>query len=784
MSLSEEFIIKKRKRVYYGLFILLFISYWLMRGNNWQGSTELHTIMEVIATLLAFIVGILALLRFYTKENNTFLFIGSGFIGTGLLDGYHAVVTSTFFIHYFPSVPSHLIPWSWIASRLFLSVLMLISWWAWKREGRLGEKGIISERLVFAGVGALTLISFLFFAFAPLPRAYYPELFFGRPEEFVPALFFLLALIGYLRKGWWKNSAFEHWLVLSLIVGFMGQAMFMSFSYHLFDFEFDAAHLLKKVSYICVLIGLLTNFYYLFRKSEKQTAELKQEISERKKSETALKKTKERFEDIARSSGYWIWEVDAQGRYTYASGKVVDILGFETEEIIGKTPFDFMDAADVELVSKIFTDIVAEKKPIKDLENWNICKDGTRVCLLTNGLPLIDEQGTLQGYRGTDKDITRRKEMEFALWESGNLLKTVLDHIPLRIFWKDKNYKYLGANKLFAEDAGFDSGEQMIGKDDFEMPWKDIAHLYREDDKKTLVDGKVKLNFEEPYLDDKGEKRWVRTSKVPLRDKDGNIFAVLGMAEDITNEKKAELDLKEYNEALKRSNRELQDFAYIASHDLQEPLRKVMAFGDRLKSKFGTELGEQGNDYLNRMHNAATRMRALIDDLLAYSRVATKAKPFVPVELNTVIKNILSDLEVRIKESGARVEVDDLPAIEADKMQMRQLFQNLISNALKFHKVDSPPQIKISVVKEKGGHQYIGRDYYCILVQDNGIGFEEKYHDKIFSPFQRLHGRTEYEGSGMGLAICKKIVERHGGRISASSEPGKGSVFKVCLPKP
>ncbi len=256
------------------------------------------------------------------------------------------------------------------------------------------------------------------------------------------------------------------------------------------------------------------------------------------------------------------------------------------------------------------------------------------------------------------------------------------------------------------------------------------------------------------------------------------------MAEDITNEKKAELDLKEYNEALKRSNRELQDFAYIASHDLQEPLRKVMAFGDRLKSKFGTELGEQGNDYLNRMHNAATRMRALIDDLLAYSRVATKAKPFVPVELNTVIKNILSDLEVRIKESGARVEVDDLPAIEADKMQMRQLFQNLISNALKFHKVDSPPQIKISVVKEKGGHQYIGRDYYCILVQDNGIGFEEKYHDKIFSPFQRLHGRTEYEGSGMGLAICKKIVERHGGRISASSEPGKGSVFKVCLPKP
>lgn len=272
---NEAMKVQKRIASYIALFIILFIGYLWLREVTWEGNKQLHTLMEAIATLLAFMVGAMALVRFYSKKNNTFLFIGAGFLGTGLLDGYHAIVTSTFFDQLFPSPPPSLIPWSWVASRLFLSILLWLSWLAWRKEEKLGKAYQVREYTVYLSVALLTLISFLFFAFVPLPKAYYYG-FFHRPEELVPAFFFLLALIGYLKKGHWKISHFEHWLVLSLIVSFMGQAMFMSFSGHLFDTMFDAAHLLKKVSYIFVLTGLLVNMYIAFRQTEETVQQLSQ----------------------------------------------------------------------------------------------------------------------------------------------------------------------------------------------------------------------------------------------------------------------------------------------------------------------------------------------------------------------------------------------------------------------------------------------------------------------------------------------------------------------------
>ena len=269
------------------------MAYAVTRGSTWIGSAQLHTVMESIATLLAMIVGAMPLVRFYAKQNNTFLFIGTGFLGTAFLDGYHAIVTSAFFKPFMPSDLPALIPWSWVASRQFLSILIFLSIIAWLREQRLGEAGRVREKTVYVFAALFTLASFLFFAFVPLPRAYYPEFVFHRPEEFLPALFFLLALIGYLRKGEWRSDAFEHWLVLSLIVGLVGQAVFMSFSGTLFDMEFDAAHTLKKVGYICVLVGLFINMYVIFRRAEESAAalataneQLQSDITARKSAET------------------------------------------------------------------------------------------------------------------------------------------------------------------------------------------------------------------------------------------------------------------------------------------------------------------------------------------------------------------------------------------------------------------------------------------------------------------------------------------------------------------
>lgn len=277
-----------RRAAYVILFVVLLVAYLTLRGSTWRGSAELHTLMESLATLLAFFVGVMALVRFYSKRDNTLLFVGTAFLGTASLDGYHAIVTSRWFAEFLPSGLASLIPWSWVASRLFLALFLLLSWYFWKREDHLGSRRQVSEKAVYVVVGFSTLAAFLFFAFVPLPRAYYPELFFHRPEELLPALLFLGALVGYLLKGKWRDDSFEHWLVMALIVSFMGQAMFMSFSGQLFDGMFDIAHMLKKVSYVFVLTGLMISMYRLFRQGEDVRVELANRTHELGRANTEL----------------------------------------------------------------------------------------------------------------------------------------------------------------------------------------------------------------------------------------------------------------------------------------------------------------------------------------------------------------------------------------------------------------------------------------------------------------------------------------------------------------
>lgn len=258
------------------------------------------------------------------------------------------------------------------------------------------------------------------------------------------------------------------------------------------------------------------------------------------------------------------------------------------------------------------------------------------------------------------------------------------------------------------------------------------------------------------------------------------------MRGEISERAKAEEKLEQFTKELERSNRELQDFAFVASHDLQEPLRKIQAFGDRLRSKYGESLREDGRDYLERMQNAARRMHILINDLLAYSRVTSKAQPFVEVNLDEIARDVINDLEARVQQTGGKVELLSLPTIEAEPIQMRQLLQNLIGNALKFRRPEVPPVVRVSgrtLSAEEAGLSEGQAGEVCELeVADNGIGFDEKYLDRIFTPFQRLHSRSDYEGTGMGLAVCRKIVERHGGTISARSAVGQGTTFVVLLP--
>ncbi|MDM7985607.1 MAG: ATP-binding protein [Maricaulis sp.] len=247
---------------------------------------------------------------------------------------------------------------------------------------------------------------------------------------------------------------------------------------------------------------------------------------------------------------------------------------------------------------------------------------------------------------------------------------------------------------------------------------------------------------------------------------------------DITKRKRDEQALRRYAQELKRSNAELQEFAYAASHDLQEPLRKIQAFGERLNNKYAPALDDTGRHYLERMVDAAGRMRRLIDDLLSYSRVNSKTTSYLPVELAGVVADVLSDLEPRIVAEDAKIRVGELPAIEADPGQMHQLFLNLLANALKFRRPGVTPNITIEGNVEVGEAGAVAR----ISITDNGIGFEPRHAERIFGMFERLHGREEFDGTGVGLATCRKIAERHSGELTAWGEPEAGAVFTLILP--
>lgn len=262
----------------------------------------------------------------------------------------------------------------------------------------------------------------------------------------------------------------------------------------------------------------------------------------------------------------------------------------------------------------------------------------------------------------------------------------------------------------------------------------------------------------------------VEISLSPLQTPDGNV--VISVIRDITERRQAQQTLEQHARELERSNAELQQFAYVASHDLQEPLRMVASYAQLLDRRYRDRLDGDALEFIDYIVDGATRMQHLINDLLAFSRVGTREQTFAAVDANTVVKRVIANLGIAIEETGAKISVEELPPVMGDSMQLVQLLQNLIGNAIKFHG-DSPPQIHISARTDN--------DMIRFAVTDNGIGIDPQYAERIFQLFQRLHNKRDYPGTGIGLAICKKIVERHGGKIWLESDPGSGTSFYFTL---
>ena len=371
--------------------------------------------------------------------------------------------------------------------------------------------------------------------------------------------------------------------------------------------------------------------------------------------------------------------------------------------------------------------------------------------------------------------VTNASSTEEALRESEERFRGLFDDAPIAYHEISSDGVVLRVNQVECELLGYDPSA-ITGR----HIWEFVAEEERDASRTAVLEKVAQIRplktFTREYMRKDGTRLVVEVHENLIRNSQGAVTGIRSALLDITARKRAEESLERQAQELSRSNLELQQFAYVASHDLQEPLRKIQAFGDLLKTRYAETLNEQGRDYLTRMQNAAGRMQLLINDLLSLSRAGTRRQMFASVDLNKVTKAVLSDLEIRIEQLGATVNVGSLPTIEADAVQLTQLIQNLVGNALKFHKPKESPVVTVSskVLLDLG---------VCELtIADNGIGFDEKYLDRIFQVFQRLHGRGEYEGTGVGLAVCRRIIERHGGAITAHSIQGEGARFVVTLP--
>jgi hypothetical protein len=521
-------------------------------------------------------------------------------------------------------------------------------------------------------------------------------------------------------------------------------------------------------------IGSLANTFNQMAADLKKTTisidNLNKEITERKKAEEALRDSEGRFRTIFEEVTDGILLADAETKKFYFGNKTIyKMLGYNEKEISSFGVMDIHPQKDLPYVLEQFEKqrrreiALAKDMPVKR-------KDGSVFYADINSASI-----TLAGrtyVMGIFRDITERKKAEEELKASETKYRTLLENLPQRIFYKDRKSVYVSCNDSYAQDLKIKSDE-IVGKTDYEFYPKELAEKYIADDKRIMGSGKT-AEIEEKYIQE-GREFVVNTIKTPVKDTQGNVIGILGIFWDITEKKKAEEALKEYTKKIEQINKELDDFTYIVSHDLKEPLRSIDAFSKFLEDDYKEKLSEDGRGYIERIRANTTRMQSLIEDLLEISRIERKRSSLEEVDAEGLLGEVKLRLEYAIKEKNAEIVVqDNLPRIFCDRVRLVEVFANLFSNAIKFN--DKPdPRIEVGYAERD--------DYHEFYVKDNGPGIEQQYYEKIFEIFQRLGKREDAEGTGAGLTIVRKIIEIHRGKIWVDSKVGEYTTFYFTIPK-
>jgi two-component system CheB/CheR fusion protein len=501
-------------------------------------------------------------------------------------------------------------------------------------------------------------------------------------------------------------------------------------------------------------------------------------MTERKKIEEALRRSEQRYRLAARATNDAIWDWDLVSDRIEWNEALSEIFGYPASDRVNSSGAWWkarIHPEDRNFVIERIHSVITDGE-----EAWSASyrfrrADGAYAEVFDRGWLVRDKNGQPLRMVGAMRDRDHWNT-EAALRASEERFRQLADAMP-QLVWT--------ANPDGAVDY-YNRRHRLYGgiAPTLEGNWEWSPVLHPDDLQLTMAAWDEALRSGQTYQIEHrvrmadGSYRWHLSRGIPTFDERGMLVKWYGTATDVHDFKAVQADLAEYAERLQRSNEELENFAFVASHDLQEPLRKIQMFGDLLHRQIDGQVGVDAGDYLERMQNAAERMQAMISGLLELSRVSTRGQEFAPVDLTDLAAEVVSDLEAQIRLTHGQVQVGPLPRVEGDALQLHRLLQNLLANALKFSRPDTPPRVHVSGQLEDTEKGRVAR----VVVTDNGIGFDPANAERLFQPFVRLHGRSQYEGSGMGLAICKKIVERHGGDITATATPGEGSRFTVTLP--
>lgn len=488
-----------------------------------------------------------------------------------------------------------------------------------------------------------------------------------------------------------------------------------------------------------------------------------------------LRDSEANYRQLVEAGRSIVVRLDPEGRITFINEFALKFFGFSPEEVIGHLALETIvppTESTGRNLSRMVDEIVHEPQKFLYNENENVCKDGRRVWIAWTNQPIFSPDGKLKEILSVGLDATGRRHAEQALNESRDLLALASEAASIGFWHWDKSSGRMKLTEKCAELFGRSDGTEWTNAQ--------FVECLHPDDRARFTDAIAKaLSSHQAYslelrVTRGDETRWMFMKGRGLYDVAGNAWGVVGSVLDTTDRKQAEEALSRAVGDLARSNRDLEQFAYVASHDLQEPLRMVSSFVELLSNRCGDSIGKEANEYMGYVTEGAKRMQALISDLLSYSRVGTHSRSFAPFDTREALDTAMASLSDEIAGASAVVTVDKLPTVMGDSSQWVLLFQNLLSNAIKFHKEGVPPIVHVSA-RLGGGH-------WVVCVQDNGIGLDPRDAERVFMIFQRLHSRSQYAGTGIGLAICRKIVERHGGRIWVQSQPGQGASFFFTVP--